>query len=1038
MQQNRYRFYPYDILIDLEARAPSITIRRNRAILHTIYAVPKPLQFLSSPYRSIYFEENFLNYLLKWGNTTPILLKTKAGETLLSWDASRVYKSQTEVNVMGGTVVITALGLLNKIVREPIYLMGNLVADLTDDTLGIVEKADGWRFYDRLAQLFLSDPLSPNRGFEPISIKGKGTDFNLYRKEEHRFLHRSFTIPLKAFQSVQINIATNFLSVQSPQQGKSFHPCVVRDLSLKVLGQTRPIQTSQHAYRLNINLKTATHFKITVECRLGDNIGMPHAPTFCFFTYLEQSRSLPVALRAKKRKGYLIDLFLSLALSAKTRSDAHALISDAFPSEGLSWRDKDATIVAQDILKHFFSVFISPDWRLHFHENQWQLVSNNKLKEAVLYQTLLKHLGPQIFYGIENYNEMLVPCELLHEKLAFVHSAFKDSGIELFYKGSRIIPSKWDFSFDARRHPGIDWFEMKPEIKCDGVAVRESSWRNMLTGGGVIEKDGVVHILDDDARKILKSLGAIYKMARKTNAGKKEVVHVPRLQILDWVTLRHQGVKVLLSDEDEALLMRLTEFTKIEPTDLPQKLNAVLRPYQKDGYHWLSFLYRHRFGAALADDMGLGKTLQAINFLGGIKEGIIAPAVAVTGPHLIVLPPSLLFNWESEIARFYPSLKIHFYIGPERNTSSFDDCDVVMTTYGLIRRDIENLKDIPFHVIIFDEAQAIKNIYANTTCAVRQLTGYFKMVMTGTPLENHLGEYYSLIDLCLPGLLGEYDPFKSQLTLDASKTTELLIRRTRPFVMRRTKESVLKDLPPKTETDVYLELTNRQKALYQQTVAEIRSTIDAAYQKKNNAQARIIALTAILKLRQLCISPRLLTHNATEPSPKIDFLIGKLHELMEENHSALVFSQFTSFLDIVEESLQSENIPFSRLDGKTATGKRKALVESFQAGESPSVFLLSLKAGGQGLNLTKASYVFHLDPWWNPAVENQATDRAHRIGQTQKVAIIRILMRHTIEEKMMTLKQKKLSLYEAVMGDPAKRGRGFSISKSDFDFLLDG
>ena len=254
--------------------------------------------------------------------------------------------------------------------------------------------------------------------------------------------------------------------------------------------------------------------------------------------------------------------------------------------------------------------------------------------------------------------------------------------------------------------------------------------------------------------------------------------------------------------------------------------------------------------------------------------------------------------------------------------------------------------------------------------------------------------------------------------------------------MRRTKDAILKELPPKTESDIYLELTEKQKALYKRTVDMVKATIENAYENKTKAQAQIIALTAILKLRQLCVSPGLIDPEFKEASPKIEFLISKLKELMEEGHSALVFSQFTSFLDILEISLKDNDISFSRLDGSTAVGKRKKLVEGFQEGEGAKIFLLSLKAGGQGLNLTKASYVFHLDQWWNPAVENQASDRAHRIGQTNKVTIMRILMRHTIEEKMMALKLKKLSLYKAVMEDGTQGKRGLSVTKSDFDYLL--
>ncbi len=493
-----------------------------------------------------------------------------------------------------------------------------------------------------------------------------------------------------------------------------------------------------------------------------------------------------------------------------------------------------------------------------------------------------------------------------------------------------------------------------------------------------------------------------------------------------------------LSPEDEAVIERLLHFERIDPTRLPERLHARLRPYQKEGFHWLAFLYQHRLGACLADDMGLGKTIQAITLLGAVHEGLLEPAPGQPlGPHLVVLPPSLLFNWESELKRFYPELRIGFYTGKERSTE-FQSCDVVLTTYGMVRKDIEKLKEHYFHVIVFDEAQAVKNIFANTTGATRQLRGYFKVALTGTPLENHLGEYYSILDLCLPGLMGDYDQLKAFIKLETSPMLDMLVRRTRPFVLRRTKDAILKELPPKMESDVYLELTEKQKSLYQHTVEQVRSSIEDAYRSKTQGQAQVIALTAIMKLRQLCVSPRLLDRTSKDPSPKLDFVIGKLKELREEGHSALVFSQFTSFLDLLEEELKASELGFSRLDGSTAVKKRKHLVEGFQNGEAPPIFLLSLKAGGQGLNLTRASYVFHLDPWWNPAVENQASDRAHRIGQIQKVSITRILMRHTIEEKMMELKKRKLALYKAVLEDATRGGTGFSISKSDFDFLLGG
>jgi non-specific serine/threonine protein kinase len=485
-------------------------------------------------------------------------------------------------------------------------------------------------------------------------------------------------------------------------------------------------------------------------------------------------------------------------------------------------------------------------------------------------------------------------------------------------------------------------------------------------------------------------------------------------------------------------MARLARFEGIEERPLPERLGTELRQYQKEGYYWLSFLFEHRFGACLADDMGLGKTVQAICLLGAMKEGKIASTSQTAGESrrrfLIVVPPSLIFNWEREIERFYPDIKVYVYRGRSRSLAD-TGYDAMITSYGLIRKDIAKLKDIGFEVIVFDEAQAIKNIFADTTHAVRQLKGRFKVALTGTPVENHIGEYFSIMDLVLPGLLGDYREFQGRAREGISNLLPVVRDRTGPFVLRRTKERILTELPPKIERDVYLELTEQQKKFYTRTVQEVRSTIDAAYRMKTASQARIIALTAIMKLRQICLTPQLLVEDLKEPGPKIEFLKETLDELCTESHSSLVFSQFTSFLDLVEAELRDRGLPLFRLDGSTPLNKRKTIIDGFQESPVPAVFLLSLKAGGQGLNLTRGSYVFHLDPWWNPAVENQAADRSHRIGQSKKVIVTRLLMRHTVEEKMMALKSRKLSLYRALMDAPEKSGvKG--VTREDFDFLL--
>ena len=750
------------------------------------------------------------------------------------------------------------------------------------------------------------------------------------------------------------------------------------------------------------------------------------------FTYLERFKGLPSPLRTQKRRKILSETFLAL-LAVKQKSEVEEVLR--WSLSGNDFHRHEMKRTAKNILKDFFAAFWESEIRLQFRQGAWHVVSIPKVVESHLYQLLSQQFGAQVFQGMVRHDAMTVPMDMLYRRLPQLYEACREMNVQVFFHNKPVAIPTFDFSLDVQHPAGIDWFELRPEIRCNGALLSEMGIQQALKGEGFLELQDVVHVFPHQAKSVLESFSSLYGKKTGPREGKANVVQVPRLQILDWIALRKQGVAVTLPPEDEAIIQRLMHFERIEMPPLPKNLGVSLRTYQQSGYAWLAFLYRHRFGACLADDMGLGKTLQAISVMAGIKEGAIPSLSRESRPHLVVLPPSLLFNWEQEIEKFYPQLRIHMYVGPQRHVPQ-EGCDVILTTYGLVRRDIARLETERFHLIVFDEAQAVKNMSAETTRAVRRLQGIFKMVMTGTPLENHIGEYYAIIDLCLPGLLDEFEKMKSSVKSISTPVLEKLTRRTKPFVLRRTKEEILTELPPKVETDVYLDLTERQKTLYQQTIEQIRPAIEEAYRTKTIAQARIIALTAILKLRQICLSPRLLNSTTHDTSPKISLLLDRLTELMEVGHSALVFSQFTSFLDIAEQTLVGHHIPFRRLDGSTPTGKRKKLVQGFQEEEGASVFLLSLKAGGQGLNLTKASYVFHLDPWWNPAVEQQASDRTHRIGQSQKVSIIRILMRHSIEEKMMKLKAQKRSLYDAVLSGSVQKGAGASLSKEDFDFLL--
>ncbi|MEK6804699.1 MAG: DEAD/DEAH box helicase [Nitrospirota bacterium] len=1031
----------YEIVIDVRHAYPQLLIHRNGSPLPVGWAPALPPElvplFNTTWFMSGFGEDPLLHYLRRHDRPCPIVLETGRESLPLSWAPSVTCHSKTEIDLAGDRVRIRARCLADGVALERIVRFRTFVVDVGGGRLLYLEDEGGWASFRSLQQCFKKvDPFYDHYGDRdegPRTVTlPDGSRSGRWQGITHE---TEFAVSLDEFRSAHIDLTRK-------QADRT-----LRDLMLKVDGTATAVQGAtspptddapSHALILTppdgSRDNPTAPWTLLAQSRMGDLCAPPSLSTFSCIAALEQGRAVSGPLRAQKRKAVLYDTFFTL-LSVQDSKQRDRRIKTALAPECWSRTIGDE---AYRWLRQHLSVYARPDVRLLIRAGHWHLQPIDKAREALLYQIPFDTFGPEIFRGMQRADEMRIDARLLFQRLPELLEKLSTAGIELLYEDKPLQSARWDCSVQVERGDqegtGIDWFEIRPEIRCDGVALEEEEWRTALRQGGLIDSERGLRVLDGHS---LERLRAILDLTGEAQAdrGRTRIVRVPRLQIFDWLALRKQGIAVSLPAEDEAVLGRLLGFTRIAARPLPKRLHATLRPYQREGYAWLAFLYEHRFGACLADDMGLGKTLQAICLLAAIEEGRIKASIGVKGPHLVVVPTSLLFNWEQELARFAPGLKVHVYSGSAR-TLDAQDGEVVLTTYGLVRRDIDRLERMAFHVILFDEAQAVKNILAGTTGAVRRLRGRFNIALTGTPLENHVGEYFSVIDLCLPGLLGDYDRFKADLKRVQGSALERLLGRTRPFILRRTKSEILHDLPPKIESEVFLDLTERQKALYQQTVAQIRSTIDEAYRTKTSGQAQFIALTAILKLRQVCLSPRLLTNRTDEPSPKLNFLVERLQVLLDEGHSALVFSQFTSFLDLVQESCARHALPHHRLDGSTAATARKTRVAAFQDGEQPDVFLLSLKAGGQGLNLTKATYVFHLDPWWNPAVENQASDRAHRIGQQRTVSIVRILMRHSIEEKMMALKQRKLDLYDAVMAG-AVRGAGQGLlTKADFDYLL--
>lgn len=484
------------------------------------------------------------------------------------------------------------------------------------------------------------------------------------------------------------------------------------------------------------------------------------------------------------------------------------------------------------------------------------------------------------------------------------------------------------------------------------------------------------------------------------------------------------------------LVEKLGRFEEIKSVPVPRGMKAKLRPYQIEGTNWLHFLNEYNLSGILADDMGLGKTVQALAYLQALKE-----KKKLDGPCLIVMPTSLVANWQTEIERFTPEMRILVLHGRER-LSRFDQiekADIVLTTYPLLSRDINILKEKKWSILILDEAQAIKNPAAKMTQAACALQASQRLCLTGTPVENHLGEAWSLFTFLMPGLLGTNKEFTKHYRAPIEKgedpeRKDLLARRLRPFVLRRLKSEVAKELPPKTEMIRRVSLAEDQRDLYEAVRHVMNDKVRDEIAAKGMARSHIVILDALLKLRQTCCDPRLVKLEAAQKvksSAKLEELMEMLPTLIEEGRKILLFSQFTSMLDLIKPELNKAGISFVELRGSTKD--RKTPIEQFQKGDVP-LFLISLKAGGTGLNLTAADTVIHYDPWWNPSVENQATDRAHRIGQDKPVFVYKMIAEGTVEERILELQTKKVGLAAALFGD--KPDAAAKLSPDDLQWLM--
>lgn len=496
-----------------------------------------------------------------------------------------------------------------------------------------------------------------------------------------------------------------------------------------------------------------------------------------------------------------------------------------------------------------------------------------------------------------------------------------------------------------------------------------------------------------------------------------------RLQLnqFDVMGLSNQQIKVK-GQKAKALrqmVSQLANISGIEPVDPPKHLQASLRDYQQQGYSWLHFLSEHQLGGILADDMGLGKTLQVISYL--LKQ---QQDGKLTQPSLVIAPTSVVGNWMAELAKFAPSLNALRFDGSDRKTkqAKMTEAQVVVTSFALIQRDADFWQEIALHSVIVDEAQYIKNSKAKTAQVIRQISCNHRLCLTGTPMENHLGELWSLFDFVMPGFLADEQTFKKRYRNPIEQHGDQdcqgrLSQRVSPFMLRRTKSDVVQELPPKTEIIQRVTLDKAQWQLYSSVRLSMEQRVRELMAEKGLKRSHIEILDALLKLRQACCDPRLLKIPAAEKvkhSAKLEALVEMVTELVSEGRKILIFSQFATMLGLIEEALKKEQIRTSKLTGQTRN--RQQAIDAFTKGDA-QVFLISLKAGGVGLNLTAADTVIHYDPWWNPAAESQATDRAYRMGQDKPVFVYKLIAENTVEEKILTMQAKKQALADSLFGD---------------------
>ena len=647
-------------------------------------------------------------------------------------------------------------------------------------------------------------------------------------------------------------------------------------------------------------------------------------------------------------------------------------------------------------------------------------------------------------------------------KLESLHSAFihPEGSYSLALKGADVLKNNWFFlfvdameemkvpvyGFDALKNfrfntakpqtkihisSNTDWFDARVDIVFGDQKVTIADVKKALGNRQqfVPLHDGTLGVLPEEWIKK-------YSLLFRVGEGKSNQLRLSKyhMSVIDELYDNRNEEELIIRLEEK--YEQLREFNRIRELAPPNHLAPILRPYQTHGFHWLNYLQEVNWGGILADDMGLGKTIQALSFLQHFRD--------LNGRlnALVVCPTTLMFNWENEIKKFTPALTYHIHHGGDRtrNKETLSEYNVIITTYGTLRSDIKLLLEIPFDYAILDESQAIKNPSSKVTKAACLLQAQHRLCMSGTPLQNNTFDIFAQMNFLNPGMLGSLEFFRQEFAVPIDKFGEQdrkdhLRKLLYPFILRRTKEQVAKDLPEKTETILFCEMEDEQRKVYEAYRNDYRDKILGTIETQGIQRSQLTILQGLMKLRQICDSPAIL--NETDKYPNHSIKLDELAREITENigdHKALIFSQFLGMLALIRERLKELDIKFEYFDGSTSAQERERAIQSFQNDDSCRVFLISLKAGGVGLNLTAADYVYIVDPWWNPAVEQQAIDRTHRIGQTKNIFAYRMICKDTIEDKILQLQEKKRVLAKDLIADDD----GFvkTLTKADVEYLF--